>query len=91
MRRDAKADSLAASGRARGNGREPPANEVAVPPEADANRKREATAIARLAIHRGHVVHQLRGGEYLVEWRGCTRHCRDLAELEQHARRVGAA
>ena len=55
-----------------------------------AARKREATAIALLAIHRGHVVHRLRGGEYLVTWRGVSKHCRDLADLEAHARQVGA-
>ncbi len=55
---------------------------------ADAERKRRANCIARLAL-RGHVVHELTCGEFLVEWRGCMRHCRDLGELEQHARRVG--
>ena len=56
----------------------------------EAERKCEATVTALLAIHGGHVVHPLRGGEFLVVWRGCMRHCRDLTELEAHARRVGA-
>lgn len=52
-------------------------------------RKREATAVAALALHGGHVVHKLEGGRYLVVWRGLTRECADLDELEAHARRVG--
>lgn len=60
-----------------------------VQPQASAD-KRAATTIALLAIHGGHVVHRLAGGEFLVTWRGHSRHCRDLADLEAHARRVGA-
>ncbi len=52
--------------------------------------KRTATVIAMLAIRGGHVVHKLVGGEFLVTWRGHHKHCADLAELEAHARRVGA-
>ena len=69
-----------------------PAAEHKVPSEhaVAAARKREATITALLAIHRGHVVHRLRGGEYIVSWRGVSKHCRDLADLEAHARQVGA-
>jgi len=52
-------------------------------------RKHEATLTAQLAL-RGHAVHKLASGGYLVCWRGCTRHCGDLQSLEQFARQVGA-
>jgi hypothetical protein len=45
---------------------------------------------AALALHGGHVVHRLSDGRFLVTWRGQSRECADLAELEAHARRVGA-
>lgn len=54
------------------------------------DRKRLATLRAVLALHGGHVVHKLADGSYLVTWRAFSRECRDLAELEAHARRVGA-
>ena len=56
----------------------------------DVTRKRFEHARAVLALHGGHVVHALAGGSYLVCWRHLSRECRDLAELEAHARRVGA-
>lgn len=63
-------------------------------PEADTaaalEAKTESTTIALLAIHGGHVVHKLQGGEYLVVWRSQHRHCANLAELQTHARRLGA-
>lgn len=52
--------------------------------------KRIATVRAQLAL-RGHAVHLLAEGGYLVVWRGLSRECRDLGELEAHARRVGGA
>ena len=59
-------------------------------PSVQTDGKHEATVIARLAIHAGQTVHRLIGGEYLVTWRNCTKHCRDLADLEAHAQRVRA-
>jgi hypothetical protein len=53
-------------------------------------RKRLATLRAVLALHGGHVVHELADGTYLVTWRAFSRECCDLADLEAHARRVGA-
>lgn len=53
-------------------------------------RKHLATLRAVLALHGGHVVHDLADGSYRVTWRAFSRECRDLAELEAHARRVGA-
>ena len=53
-------------------------------------RKDVATLRALLALAGGHAVHELAGGGFLVAWRGHQRHCHDLAELEAHARRVGA-
>lgn len=53
-------------------------------------RKRLATLRAVLALHGGHVVHELADGAFLVTWRAFSRECRDLADLEAHARRVGA-
>lgn len=55
-----------------------------------AERKRLATLRAMLALHGGHVVHELPGGAFLVTWHAFSRECRDLAELEAHAHRVGA-
>lgn len=57
----------------------------------DAARKRFEHLRALLALHRGHVVHQLAAGGFLVTWKGLSRECADLAELDAHARRVGAA
>ena len=53
-------------------------------------RKRLATLRAVLALHGGHVVHELADGAFLVTWRAFSRQCRDLADLEAHARRTGA-
>lgn len=64
------------------------AREQSDTPDSAAERKRLATARAALAIG-GHQVHELAGGGFLVLWRGWSRHCRDLPELEAHARRVG--
>lgn len=76
-----------AAGPADAGDEEPSADIIAA---SGVERKREATVTALLAIHRGHIVHRLACGEYLVEWRGCTKHCRDLDELEAHARLVGS-
>ena len=54
------------------------------------SRKRLATLRAVLALHGGHVVHELAGGTFLVTWRAFSRECHDLDDLEAHARRVGA-
>jgi hypothetical protein len=51
--------------------------------------KQLSTLRALLAIHGGHVVHELPEGGFLVCWRGLSRECHDLVELEAHARRVG--
>jgi hypothetical protein len=56
----------------------------------DAARKLFEHLRALLALRDGHVVHELATGGYLVAWKSWTRECRDLAELEAHARRVGA-
>lgn len=63
--------------------------DATIPPASDAERKRRATCIALLALH-AHIVQELSGGAFLVSWRGCLAHCRDLAELEALARGVGA-
>lgn len=55
-----------------------------------ADRKWLATLRAVLALHGGHVVHELDDGAFLVTWRAFSRECRDLDDLEAHARRVGA-
>lgn len=57
---------------------------------ADAERKRFEHLRALLALHSGHAVYQLADGGFLVAWKALSRECRDLAELEAHARRVGA-
>lgn len=57
---------------------------------ARALKKRADTLAAQLAICNGSVVHTLAGWEFLVCWRGQHKHCRDIGELEAHARRVGA-
>ena len=49
-----------------------------------------ATQIAELAI-RGHAVHQLKGGGFLVCKYGYTFHAIDLAELQAFARRLGVS
>lgn len=53
------------------------------------SRKREATAIAHLAL-KGAVVHRLVEGGYLCCWGPLTRELAGLDELEAHARRTGA-
>jgi hypothetical protein len=58
--------------------------------EQDAQIKRLATLCARLVL-RGHVVHALSTGGFLVCWRGHSRHCSDLVSLEAFARQVGEA
>lgn len=55
----------------------------------DATRKRFEHLRALLAFRR-QTVHQLADGGYLVASQSWSRECRDLAELEAHARRVGA-
>ena len=47
-----------------------------------------ATQIAELAI-RGHAVHQLKDGEFLVCKYGHTFHANDFAESQAFARRLG--
>lgn len=49
-----------------------------------------ATIIAGCAL-RGHAVHELAGGEFLISRWGMTRHCPGIAELEAFARQIGAA
>jgi hypothetical protein len=56
---------------------------------ATAARKRFEHLRALLALRRGHAVHRLAGGGFLVVWQSWSRECCDLAELEAHARRVG--
>ncbi len=51
--------------------------------------KQEATLTAALAL-RGHAVHKLARGGYLVCWQGCSRHCGNLESLHAFARQVGA-
>lgn len=50
--------------------------------------KRLATLIAAFAL-KGHTVHSLLTGGYLVAWHGYTRHCSDIAALESFAAQVG--
>jgi len=51
--------------------------------------KHEATLTAALAL-RGHAVHKLASGGFLVCWQGHSRHCGDLESLQAFARQVGA-
>lgn len=55
----------------------------------DEQTKPLATLRALLAI-RGHQVHVLASGSFLVCWMGHSRHCGDLVSLEAFARQVGA-
>ncbi|MCZ8165771.1 hypothetical protein [Silanimonas sp.] len=87
------ARGLGSSAGTEGNGKEIDRANCAVPVTVDKagdDAKRLAGLRARLALHGGHVVHELAAGGFLVIWRGLSRECRDLAELEAHARRVGA-
>lgn len=61
--------------------------EVAQP--SDQAGKRVATLIAQLAL-RGHVVHRIQGGGFLVTRHSMHRHCVDVESLEAFARQVGA-
>ena len=49
-----------------------------------------ATQVAQLAI-RGHTVHQLKNGGFLVCKYGHTFHANDFAELQAFARRLGVS
>ena len=49
-----------------------------------------ATQVAKLAI-RGHAVHQLKDGEFLVCKYGHTFHAADFAELQAFARRLAVS
>lgn len=51
--------------------------------------KRAATLQAQLAL-RGHVVHRIQGGGFLVTRYNMHRHCGDVESLEAFARQVGA-
>lgn len=51
--------------------------------------KHLATLKAQFAL-RGHQVHELASGGFLVVWRGCSRRCIDLEGLESFVRQVGA-
>lgn len=55
-----------------------------------ARAKRFATLRAQLAL-RGHTVHELASGGFLVVLAGYTRHFVDLEGLESFAKQVGAA
>jgi hypothetical protein len=50
--------------------------------------KRTATLLAQFAL-KGHVVHRLEGGGFLVCRWGLVRACRDLEALEGFARQMG--
>lgn len=52
-------------------------------------RKHEATLMAKLAL-RGHAVHRMVEGGYLVVFHGYVKRCADLDALEGFARIVGA-
>jgi hypothetical protein len=58
-------------------------SETEHPDFATAARKRFEHLRAVLALRDGHVVHELAEGGFMVCWRGLSRECRDLAELEQ--------
>lgn len=58
-------------------------------PLTDLPPKVEATLTAALAL-RGHAVHKLATGGFLVCWLGHSRHCGDLESLAAFARQVGA-
>lgn len=47
-----------------------------------------ATLKAQFAL-RGHQVHELASGGFLVVWRGHSRHCGDMDSLVAFARQVG--
>lgn len=53
-------------------------------------RKHEATLMAKLAI-RGHAVHRMVEGGYLVVFHGYVKRCVDLVALEDFAKQVGAS
>lgn len=52
-------------------------------------RKHEATLMAKLAL-RGHAVHRIATGGYLVCRHGYVKHCADLEALQAFAWQVGA-
>lgn len=52
-------------------------------------RKRLATIVAKFAL-RGHVVHAMAEGGYLVCRHGYVRHCKDISTLEAFGKQVGA-
>jgi hypothetical protein len=52
-----------------------------------AQAKQLATLIAELAL-RGHEVHELRGGGYLLARRGLTKHCPTFVHLQAAARQI---
>ena len=52
-------------------------------------RKHEATLMAKLAL-RGHSVHRMVEGGYLVVFHGYVKRCADLMALEDFAKQVGA-
>lgn len=80
-------DEALAGGTAQGSEVNPNNNAASLP---EAERKRFEHLRAVLALRDGHTVHRLAEGGYLVAWKAWTRECADLAELEAHARRVGA-
>jgi len=52
--------------------------------------KRLSSLRAQLAIHGGHVVHELHDASFLVCWRGYSKALPDLQALANFARQVGA-
>ena len=52
-----------------------------------AQAKQLATLVAELAL-RGHEVHELRGGGYLLARRGLTKHCPTFEHLQAAARQI---
>lgn len=73
-----------------GAGREDTQQTTPILPPADADRKREATLIAKLALH-GVVLHRLHGGGFLLAWPrgGLTREVDDLDAVEGVLRAMG--
>ena len=53
----------------------------------DRDKKSSSELVERLTLA-GHGVHTGRDGGYLVHWRGLSRYCKDLAELQAHADKV---
>lgn len=81
-----KAQSPAATGRSAEDSKTDPS----IVGEPTDQSKRAATLLAQLAL-KGHAVHRLEGGAFLVTRWGLVRRCDDLEALQDFARQMGVA